>query len=267
MTAYLIAGEPVSPRADDPATVARALIRAAAIAPECGVGVIDDSGRELVTYPRFLERARRLLAGLNSSGIDSGDTVILQLSRIHDHLGAVWACLLGGIRPVVMTVPDTTDRAETHLEKLTEVSRILDDPPILADSAAAARFETRLGEARVLSHEKLARTETAAEVGDGDTTGPVMYLLSSGSTGRPKVIELTNRGLVELAIGARQQLGVDLGQTTFNWMPLDHSGAFLLYHVTEVYLAASNWHAPTGWVLRDPLRWLAGIVEVGADHS
>ncbi|MFD0558619.1 acyl transferase domain-containing protein [Stackebrandtia endophytica] len=268
MTGYVITGEAVDPHETVLFGAAGALRHAAETSPDAGVGVIDDVGRRFTPYPEFLTAAARWHGGLAAAGVARGATVILQLSDIHDHLMAVWACLLGGIRPVVVTVPADPARVPGHLERLRHVWELMERPAILTDSAAAAMIGTRLDEARLLSLETLEQAagdlEAPAPVA---TTGPVMYLLSSGSTGAPKVIELTDRGLIELALGARDQLGVEPGHATFNWMPLDHSGAFLLYHVAAVFLGATNWHAPTEWILREPLRWLRTVGELGVEHS
>gem|GEM_PF-1410385 len=271
MTGYVITGKPLAPRPTDPVSVAAALHHAAAISPTGGVGVVDDAGRRLTRYPDLLSAASRLHTGLTSAGVVRGDAVILQLTDIADHLRAVWACLLGGIRPVVVAVPQNPARIPGHLDRLTHVWDLMGRPPILTDSSAASLIGPRLDQARLLNVETLTDgtfgVETSRTPSPVAATDPVMYLLSSGSTGNPKVIELTDRGLVELALGAREHLGIDTGHTTFNWMPLDHSGAFLLYHVVEVFLGVTNWHAPTEWVLRDPLRWLRTVGEVDADHS
>ncbi|GAA4899916.1 acyl transferase domain-containing protein [Stackebrandtia albiflava] len=267
MTGYIVTGEPLQWEPDDPPGIAAALVRAARVAPEAGVGAVSSQGRStLLPYPVFLYRARRLLSGLRAAGLDPGDTVILQVDGVHEHLIAMWGCLLGGIRPLVATVPETPERWEPHVERLRHAWEALERPPILVDDVANSPAG-RLTDAVLLPLAELsdhaADTTTATER-PGE---PVMYLMSSGSTGRPKVIGLTDRGLRELGAGARRQLGMAVGDGCFNWLPLDHSGALLLYHVAPVYLAATNWHSPTGRILADPLRWLTDTAALGAHHT
>lgn len=97
--------------------------------------------------------------------------------------------------------------------------------------------------------------------------GEALVLLSSGSTGAAKAIPLTHRGLAEFAVGAGESLDLRPGETTLNWLPLDHSGALLLYHLLPVFTGASNVHVATDLVTSEPVRWLDLLTEHGAQHS
>src|SRR5207249_7015079 len=65
----------------------------------------------------------------------------------------------------------------------------------------------------------------------------------------------------------RRMLDVRPDDTMVNWLPVDHSGAFLLYHMLAVFVGCTNVHTPTEPVLADPLRWLDLLDEHGAQHS
>ncbi|SDG11097.1 amino acid adenylation domain-containing protein/natural product biosynthesis luciferase-like monooxygenase domain-containing protein [Lentzea fradiae] len=97
--------------------------------------------------------------------------------------------------------------------------------------------------------------------------GEALVLLSSGSTGSAKAVPLTQRGLAEFAVGARESLGLRQDETTLNWLPLDHSGALLLYHLLPVFTGATNVHVETDLVTSEPLRWLDLLCEHEARHS
>ena len=95
-----------------------------------------------------------------------------------------------------------------------------------------------------------------------------LLMLSSGSTGPPKAVRITHRGLADFAASSRPMaLGMRPGHTTVNWLPVDHSGAFLLYHLLPVFTGCTNVHAPTDHVLAEPLRWLDLLDEHSARHS
>jgi acyl-CoA synthetase (AMP-forming)/AMP-acid ligase II len=82
-----------------------------------------------------------------------------------------------------------------------------------------------------------------------------VFLLSSGSMGTAKVVPLTRGGLADFAAGNRRALDWRSDEVTLSWLPVDHSGAFLLYHLLPVFLGSSNIHIPTKRILADPLRW------------
>lgn len=107
---------------------------------------------------------------------------------------------------------------------------------------------------------------TSLPLGRADD-GEALVLLSSGSTGSAKAIPLTQQGLAEFAVGAGESLDLRPDETTLNWLPLDHSGALLLYHLLPVFTGASNVHVATDLVTSDPLRWLDLLREHGAQHS
>ncbi|MEV8515128.1 ATP-binding cassette domain-containing protein [Dactylosporangium sp. NPDC051484] len=61
--------------------------------------------------------------------------------------------------------------------------------------------------------------------------------------------------------------GLSAATRTFNWMPLDHVGGLVMFHVRDVYLGCHQVHARIEWVLEDPLRWLAAISEHRCDTT
>ena len=49
------------------------------------------------------------------------------------------------------------------------------------------------------------------------------------------------------------------GDISLNWMPLDHVGGLVMFHVHDVCVACQQIHAPITQVLQQPLRWLDWI--------
>ncbi|MGH8791696.1 MAG: AMP-binding protein, partial [Stackebrandtia sp.] len=272
MIAHIADGGPLLPRDDDPKTVPEMLQSAALRQPLAGVGVEGCGATARFTpYPQLLERAGRVLGGLHAAGVKRGDAAVLQISRIDDLLTALWACLLGGIRPVAAT-PPPYDPADPALDRLCGAWRLLEHPVLIGDDDAVAgvRLLPRdhpMHDARTLSFASCARSAAPPELPSVAPDDVALYLLSSGSTGRAKVIPLTHRGLVELGIAGREQMCVAPGDVSFSWMPIDHSGGLLVYHLVPVFAGASAWYAPTEWVLADPLRWLDVVDRLRANHT
>ncbi|MFD4669611.1 MupA/Atu3671 family FMN-dependent luciferase-like monooxygenase [Lentzea sp. NPDC058450] len=243
---------------DDPRDVVSALLRAARLHPEAGVVAVGADGLGgLITYPRLLDRARRLLTGLRSRGVRRGDHVLLSGLQLADFFPAVWACVLGGAIPAV--VADPAQDGGPVLERLRHTWELLDEPLVVADTPVDG-FPT----ATVAECERYEPAQDLVRAGDDDV---VVLMLSSGSTGAPKASQLTQRALVRFAASSRRILGVRPGDVSLNWLPLDHSGAFLLYHLLAVFTGTVNVHAPTRFVLAEPTRWLDLIAEHRANHS
>nr|MDQ2694221.1 SDR family NAD(P)-dependent oxidoreductase [Pseudomonadota bacterium] len=87
-----------------------------------------------------------------------------------------------------------------------------------------------------------------------------LLLLTSGSTGLPKAVMLSHRNLLTMAAGTVQMNGFTGDDVTLNWMPLDHVGAISFLGIMAVALGCRQVHAPTDWILKDPLRWL-GLIQ------
>lgn len=273
MTAHVADGGPLPLRDDDPVDVPQMLRRAASRQPTSGVGVEGCGPQPRFTpYPKLLERAERALGGLHNAGLRPGDPVLLQLSRIDDFLVALWACLLGGMRPAAAASPPY-DPADPGLERLHGAWRRLGEPVVLGDDVAAvglAALPADSGWSRVRTLLLFKCEQAEPPPGPGwrpDPDDVAMYLLSSGSTGRAKVIPLTHRGLVELGVAGREQMGMSPGDVAFSWMPIDHSGGLLIYHLTPVFAEASAWYSPTEWVLADPSRWWEVVDERRVNHT
>ncbi|MFJ9798994.1 amino acid adenylation domain-containing protein [Streptomyces sp. NPDC101145] len=251
---------------EEPRDAVAALLRAAeADSGAAVVAVAQDGSTTRLPYRELLLRARRTLTGLRERGVRAGDPVVLCGLPLEEFFPAFWACVLGGARPA--SIAERPEPGSPAYERLTHTLALLDGPLVLCDAAGARALEGAAPGPRVA----LARDCLAARPAD-DLVQPAgsddaLLMLSSGSTGVPKAARLTHAGLAGLAASSRRILDVRPDDTTVNWLPVDHSGAFLLYHVLAVFVGCTNVHAPTERVLADPLRWLDLMEEHGARHS
>ncbi|HWM01595.1 MAG TPA: beta-ketoacyl synthase N-terminal-like domain-containing protein, partial [Actinophytocola sp.] len=190
-----------------------------------------------------------------------------------DFFPAFWACLLGGLRPVAIADPLPADPPAAAVDRLRHVCRLLGGPLVLTESDAADRLRllaVGFGKDRpaaVVAVDAWSAEHPADDLHRPDPDDVALLMLSSGSTGLPKAVQLTHRGLAEFAAGTRRIFDVRPDHVTLSWMPLDHSGALLIYHVLEVFVGCTNVHAPTELVLGDPLLWLDLMDAHAVRHS
>ncbi|HET9382615.1 MAG TPA: amino acid adenylation domain-containing protein [Streptomyces sp.] len=250
----------------DPRDAVDALLRAARSAAGGAVVTLAPDGTATAQpYPDLLDRARRLLTRLREHGLHAGDTVVLCGLPLAEFFPAFWGCVLGGAQPVAIV--DRPVPGSPALERLLHTDRLLDRPLVLSDEAGAAALTRAAPELRVVVAGDCLSAPPAEGHIEPHPSDTALLMLSSGSTGEPKAVRLTHEGLADFAASSRRILDVRPDDTMVNWLPLDHSGAFLLYHLLAVFTGCTNVHAPTELVLAEPLRWLDLLHEHRARHS
>ncbi len=65
----------------------------------------------------------------------------------------------------------------------------------------------------------------------------------------------------------RQYDGYTPDDVTLNWMPVDHVGALLMYHLKDTYLGCRQVHVKTDLILGDPLKWLDLLEAHGVNYT
>ncbi|WP_051817144.1 non-ribosomal peptide synthetase [Kitasatospora sp. NRRL B-11411] len=269
----------VGPPLPDPgvATLTEALLRATGAGPQAEVVHVREDGSQVrVGYAQMLAQATRVLGGLRGRGLRPGDAVILQCDDNEDFLAALWGCILGGFVTVPLTVPPSYATASAARAKLEGVHGMLGRPWVVT----CARHEDALRE--VLSADgtggaggadeadgaggaaaprvaSVAALRTAAADTDYHRAQPedtVLMLLTSGSTGLPKAVRLSHRNVLTRSAATAAVNSLTSEDVSLNWIPLDHVTGVVMFHLRDVFLGCRQVHAPTAWVLADPLRWL-----------
>ncbi|CAL9560713.1 D-alanine--D-alanyl carrier protein ligase [Streptomyces sp. enrichment culture] len=250
----------------DPRDAVDALLRAAEADSGAGVvAVAPDGSTTGLPYRELLLGARRMLTGLRERGVRAGDTVVLCGLPLAEFFPAFWACVLGGARPAA--IAERAVPGSPAYERLLHARTVLDDPLVLGDAAGAKALASAAPHLRVAVARDCLDARPADDHVEPDGSDVALLMLSSGSTGVPKAARLTHTGLADFAASSRRVLDVRPDDTMVNWLPVDHSGAFLLYHLLAVFVGCANVHAPTERVLAEPLRWLDLVEEHGAQHS
>ncbi|MGF1429819.1 amino acid adenylation domain-containing protein, partial [Kitasatospora sp. LaBMicrA B282] len=241
---------------------AAALRRAAAAGEHAEVVHVRADGSETRrSYASLVPEASRVLGGLRALGLRPGDQVILQCEDTEDYLAALWGCILGGITAVPLTVPASYRAASAAVAKLEGIWQLLGRPPVLSSTAGAPGLH-ELAERRGWPD---LRPVTVAELRQGpedldwyraQPDDLLLMLMTSGSTGLPKAVRLTHRNVLTRSAAAALTNDLSERDVSLNWIPLDHVTGVVMFHLRDLYLTCRQVHAPTGWLLQDPLRWL-----------
>ncbi|MFE8956413.1 amino acid adenylation domain-containing protein [Streptomyces althioticus] len=240
---------------------AEALRRAAARDRGDIVHVHADGSEHRRTYASLVPEASRVLAGLRRAGLRPGDQVILQCDATEDFLAVLWGCVLGGFVAVPLTVPASYDTPSAALTKLEGIWRMLGRPWIVCSAGREAGLRAVAARQdwpgpRITTADALRE---APEDHDWHPAAPddlLLMLMTSGSTGLPKAVRLTHRNVLTRSAATEQMNGLGADDVSLNWIPLDHVTGVVMFHLRDVYLGCRQIHAPTSWILQDPLRWM-----------
>ncbi|MEU5432256.1 amino acid adenylation domain-containing protein [Streptomyces sp. NPDC020719] len=240
---------------------AQALRRAAEGGPHAEVVHVRADGTETRrSYASLVEEASRVLGGLRALGLRPGDQVILQCEDTEDFLATLWGCMLGGFVTVPLTVPVSYATTSAPVAKLEGVWQMLHRPWIITSASGEAGLRD-LAARREWEGLRLTTTDAlraGPEDGDWHPAQPddvVLMLLTSGSTGLPKAVRLTHRNVLTRAAATASLNSLTEHDVSVNWIPLDHVTGVVMFHLRDVYLGCRQVHAPTSWILEDPLRW------------
>ncbi len=243
------------------------LNRAVEIAPAKGVHYINEEGGEdFQSYPQLLAQAQAMLQVLYERGCRTKEKIIFQVNDNQLFITLFWACVIGGFVPVPLACATNYREKNAATQKLGAILQALDGAYIATTASLSrelAYFQREhgidSGRLIVLHAEAGAPEITAsepvpsAEVDENDIT---IILPTSGSTGTPKLVQQRHVGLLARSLGTIQHNHFTGEEISLNWMPLDHVGGIIMWHLKDVILACEQYHAYTQHILENPLRWL-----------
>jgi acyl-CoA synthetase (AMP-forming)/AMP-acid ligase II/thioesterase domain-containing protein/NAD(P)-dependent dehydrogenase (short-subunit alcohol dehydrogenase family)/acyl carrier protein len=266
-------GAPLPDEPDMPQTLQEMLRRTVHQAVGERIVYLQVNGSQITqSYRDLLDRAERILAGLRQQGLRPQDKVIFQLELPQDILPAFWGCILGGFIPVIMGVAPTYQEANSAVDKLCNVWKLLEEPLILTNEPLRESIQNLsqwiLPEAlTVKSIESLGICDPDLDHHPSQTNDIAFFNLTSGSTGMPKCISLTHRNLISRAKGANILNQHNSEDIILNWLPFDHIGSISDWHIRCVYLGCQLIYASKEYILGRPLNWMDLIHQYRITHS
>ena len=211
-----------------------------------GMLYVDVEGNETFQgYPRLLEEASQVLAGLRAMGLKQGDHVVIQIDDDRLFLAGFWGVALGGLIPVPLALPNSFPISEGS-EKVANVCKLLDRPVIITDQPVDGYAGLEVRAVCPVKDLLASLPDTDYHIPDEDDIAYIQF--SSGSTGSPKGVMLTHRNvfsnlfaILRAAVNESQQKLIDIGagnphqerdypMRLCTWLPYTHDMGLIGFH-------------------------------------
>ncbi len=250
------------PPEDKKQTLTQLLIRAAAT--ERGITFVSDVAAvppRHQTYKALLKAAQQGAHAMLQKGCQPGEKVLLQLSNNAHFITGFWSCVLAGLVPVPMSFDRINNPGEGSVHKLRQVCKVLGNARILTSRQEDADFlNTQLVDlnASTLIFDQLQALTISdtLQLPEAKPDDLVLLLCTSGSTGAPKLVEHTHHTILARPDAVEARYNFAPTDASLNWVPLDHVGGLLFFHVQGVHGGIEQIDVESNFILQDPLRWL-----------
>ncbi len=228
-----------------------------------GITFIDsDTDERFLSYKELYSKALGMLYCLQQKGIRPKDELIFQIEDNEEFLCVFWACILGGI----IAVPITVGNNEEHRKKVFRIWKVLNNPYIIASQKSYSSLGKYCGIDGNISFEELTQQSIALEnmievSKHGEVYRPkqddiAFIQFSSGSTGDPKGVTLTHENLVANTTAIIRGSNITKDDSALNWMPLTHDMGLIGFHITNIVAGINQSLLPTSLFIRHPTLWI-----------
>jgi acyl-CoA synthetase (AMP-forming)/AMP-acid ligase II/aryl carrier-like protein len=180
-------------------------------------------------------------------------------------LTAFWACQLGSIIPV----PVSVGNKDSHRLKLLHIWNELVNPYIFTRKDYLDKWmlfvkEQELSCTAHLPEERFIDVINHAVVIPGIATMPApakpgdlaFIQYSSGSTGTPKGVMLTHKNLLYNISAVAERMEATGDDNMISWIPLTHDLGMIAFHLTASLTGCNQYIMPTSLFIRRPLLWM-----------
>lgn len=229
-----------------------------------GITFIQSSDLERkISYKELYHRAQSMLYVFQMKGIGKNDELVFQVEDDEIFICAFWACLLGGIIPVPITVGSTDEQ----MLKLFKVLAILKNPYLLINENGLSKIEgfaagTEYKKAceeikkKLVFVEQIEKSNTTGIEAEIDANDIAFIQFSSGSTGDPKGVVITHENLLYNIDAIINCSKITTNDSILSWMPLTHDMGMIGCHLTPLAMNINLFLMPTALFIKNPNLWL-----------
>ncbi|MFS1514464.1 amino acid adenylation domain-containing protein [Chengkuizengella sp. SCS-71B] len=229
-----------------------------------GIVFIEADHKESrLTYRELYYESLYFLHDLQKQGLKPKQEIVFQLEDNKQFIIAFWACILGGMIPVPVSIGNNDE----HKLKVFKIWNTLHNPHMITSQKflnTLKKFtiknnqidsiENIVERITVIDDKNLSHTK--GKVIHSKASDIAFIQFSSGSTGDPKGVTLTHENLVYNTCGINNRTEVNQNDSYLSWMPLTHDMGLICCHLTPLIAGINQFLIPTPLFIRQPLLWM-----------
>lgn len=240
------------------------LVRNSAGVDNRGITFICSDVKEyFVLYRELYEKSLSILFQLQEKGLKPKDELIFQVDNNDSFISYFWACILGGIIPVPVSLCKMAEDKKKILRLYNTLNkpRILGSKDLLYDLIEFINSEKINFNADDLVKHSILVDQTIDLNKKGiiyDAKGDDIALIqfSSGSTGEPKGVILTHGNILSNIQAMIKLMEVRDDDLLLSWMPLTHNFGLVGCHLLPMAVKVNQHLMPTELFLKQPDLWI-----------
>lgn len=257
------------------ASIQERLYRRLDQAPDSNALAYYDPAQSLnwLTYEQLYTQATQVASQLSEQGLKQGDVCVIVLPSGHLAARSVFAVLLLGARPLLVSPP-------TVQGSLLDLPRILKHTVKNSGASMAICADTMLdlrdeltrdlpGVKLLFGEDEVVKEGSALEIPRilpaSDAIGAMQ--LTSGTTGFPRICVWSQEGILAALDGMEVAMGITSDDICFNWTPLYHDmgliNNFMLCLTSNIPLVLFSPHE----FVKRPYLWLKGMQDTGSTFT
>lgn len=222
----------------------------------------QDGTVDSFSYQQLLEKAKIVASNLVNMRECKNKNIVLIINNITEFFPIFWGCILAGATVTPLGISSdmnfSADRAAG--KRILDVTNIAKPEFVIVGEDEKNDVEKLLSKEMILSIEAIQQNRGYLyQKPDINEDNICLLMFTSGSTGEPKGVPLTHKNILGRSKGFidfYQMYGKD---RMLNWMPMDHVGGVLMYHICGVINFSYQVQIETNYILRNPIRWLQCI--------
>lgn len=234
-----------------------------------GIRFIEKNNEEMfIAYSDLYKEALYALNNMQSLGIQKGNELILQIDNNRRFLTIFWACMLGGIIPVPLTLASND---EGRL-KVINAWKTLNHPRIVTNQKSLLSIKEYVSEKHdylsediniysILEDDLCSHMIKKGRVCEVDEEDIAFIQFTSGSTGEAKGVVLTHFNLMNNINAIIECAKLTCNDSTLSWMPLTHDMGIIGFHLVPLVVDINQYIIPTKSFIRNPMIWLGKVNE------